>query len=514
MMRTSLILLFLVCCLVGCDDQLDVTPENSLTFVNALSSPQEFESAINGIEGGVKRYMSVGDPVHQEMKGIFYDEVASWGDKDVYMDYTSDELYSCMPNWQVYYEVIASTNSVLNYVDAAGLTRERRDLYKGQTLFFKALTYLKIIQNWGDCMLIRDNVELLPTAKTPWEEVAGYAIDLAREAVELLPEFDQMKNWKGKNYTYKATPCKGAANALLAYLCAWKAGGKYFANNQDYDENKLWQEAEKACTSIINSGMYDLATDPEEVCTSVLVENSRESIYETINIGYTQEGLMGKDYCTVFLAYMSSYSMWPMTTTGIPEDINYAQYKIRASTVKMMYAGSDTRKDAYFYKLDSMSKEPVSQGYAYFYKYRKPYIEMQGGYTISIYQNKVWWRLADIYLLRAECRARLGGENLTGAIADLNKIRERANAKLYESSEYGGDLQYAIFKEREKELLIEGYRYFDIIRNGYVNRELNGNFKTLSVQDMKDGALFLLINESAMRGNPLMRQNTYWHRKL
>ena len=49
-----------------------------------------------------------------------------------------------------------------------------------------------------------------------------------------------------------------------------------------------------------------------------------------------------------------------------------------------------------------------------------------------------------------------GREYVAGAIEDLNTIRRRANAKLYSSSEYGGDLRYAIFKEREKELLMEG----------------------------------------------------------
>ena len=121
--------------------------------------------------------------------------------------------------------------------------------------------------------------------------------------------------------------------------------------------------------------------------------------------------------------------------------------------------------------------------------------------------------MADIYLLRAECRARLGGSYMEGAIDDLNKIRERANAKLYDASEYGGDLRYAIFKEREKELLLEGQRYYDIIRNDYVRMELKGNYQTVTNQDLKDGALFLMIGDGAFSQNPLLRQNTYWHNR-
>ena len=114
----------------------------------------------------------------------------------------------------------------------------------------------------------------------------------------------------------------------------------------------------------------------------------------------------------------------------------------------------------------------------------------------------------------AECRARLGGEHVAGAIEDLNMIRRRANAKLYDASEYGGDLRYAIFKEREKELLMEGHRYYDVIRNGYVRTELDEGFRNASDQDFIEGCFFNTIGNGAFDGNTLMRQNTYWLRYM
>ena len=122
------------------------------------------------------------------------------------------------------------------------------------------------------------------------------------------------------------------------------------------------------------------------------------------------------------------------------------------------------------------------------------------------------FRLADIILLRAECRARLG--NNEGAIADLNTIRERADAELYNSSEYGGDLRYAIFKEREKELLMEGCRWYDVIRNGYYKTELYGGFRNVSKQDILDGVFFNAVDNNEFSENPLARQNTYWLKRM
>ena len=164
--------------------------------------------------------------------------------------------------------------------------------------------------------------------------------------------------------------------------------------------------------------------------------------------------------------------------------------------------------------MDSMSHDTmlvVNDGYAYPYKWRYARVAMEGwnaGQFINFDCNKIWFRLADIYLLRAECRARL--DNRQGAIDDLNKIRDRAGAKRYDVDEYNGDLRYAIFKEREKELLMEGQRWFDVLRNGYYKTELYGNFREVSEQDIVDGVFCNALEETLFLDNPLMRQNTYW----
>ena len=186
-----------------------------------------------------------------------------------------------------------------------------------------------------------------------------------------------------------------------------------------------------------------------------------------------------------------------------------------------MFQKEDLRRNAWFYRFEYMRDSvdtDITGGYAYHYKYRQAYVSTDGGagggYFINFDANKIWWRLADIILLRAECRARLGGNYQQGAIDDLNKIRIRANAKLYDPSEYGGNLRYAIFKEREKEFLIEGGRWFDVLRNEYYKTELYGGFRTVSNQDIIDGVFFGVIKNSYFWDNPLLRQNSYWLRRM
>lgn len=99
-------------------------------------------------------------------------------------------------------------------------------------------------------------------------------------------------------------------------------------------------------------------------------------------------------------------------------------------------------------------------------------------------------RYADVLLLLAECQIETG--NLNGALANINRIRERAanpagfvkeadgitNAANYQISVYPSfpDKEYALralYMERKLELGLEGHRWFDLNRWGITVNELN-----------------------------------------
>lgn len=487
-----------------CDDMLRVEPENSLTFGN-ITTEKDIESLVLGVGASV-RSMVCWNALLQVEKGAYADEVdeSRRGARMLELEAGTAD------NWEVQYQVIMGAQNVLDYVDIVDMPSNRRDYYKGAAYFFKALGYYDLLHRFGDCILQKGGVNWQPVAKTSWPVVCEFAIEMAEKAVDLLPEFDKLTDCNGQSVTSKSTPCKGAANALLAQLCAWKAGCKWFAREEDkgYDEKLYWEKAEKACTEVIKSPLYELAADPEEVCSSVLVGNSKEGIYETVMKDYFNE--VGARVFSLGTDYVG-YPVRPEYAPGVVKDFTF---RIFTTSVREMYPGNDKRKYAYFYDLDGMDAmdKEITGGFAYPYKERSVNVTVTGSKKkfASFNSNKIWWRLADIYLLRAEARYHLGDED--GAIADMNEIRDRAGAARYNSSEYNGDLQRAIFKEREKELLMEGYRYYDIMRNGleYVQLELEGGYKTATVQDYIDGAFFLMNDELDFKENPLMRQNLYW----
>jgi hypothetical protein len=71
-------------------------------------------------------------------------------------------------------------------------------------------------------------------------------------------------------------------------------------------------------------------------------------------------------------------------------------------------------------------------------------------------------RLAEIYLIRAEARARIGTD-LSGAASDLNVVRTRAGLPNTTAATQA-ELLDAILRERRIELAHEGHRFFDLRR--------------------------------------------------
>ena len=77
--------------------------------------------------------------------------------------------------------------------------------------------------------------------------------------------------------------------------------------------------------------------------------------------------------------------------------------------------------------------------------------------------NVILIRLAELYLIRAEARARKSSPDIAGAQADLNVIRNRAGLA-NTTATTATDLINAILLERRVEFAHEGHRWFDLRR--------------------------------------------------
>ncbi len=112
----------------------------------------------------------------------------------------------------------------------------------------------------------------------------------------------------------------------------------------------------------------------------------------------------------------------------------------------------------------------------------------------------VFSRFEEINLLRAEANAVLGRTELATAI--LNQSRK--NRGLVEIGP-NVDLIDAVFQERRKELMGEGWRWFDVVRYNKIKKN-DPAFQKLIAQK----GIYWPISQNALANNKELQQNTYW----
>ena len=482
---------------ISCNDFLTQEPENSLTYSNFLQTEQDCESTLNGLQIQFRT-------TFKDLSILDRDRAMPFDYLDGFWESSCNNTPQWAPtdpqlNWLNEYQVISNSNLLIDNLFRADISQKRYKFYLGQAKAIRAYTYFYILRTWGDAPLITQSQDVGEHSRIPAQTIANFCIKEFIEVCYLLPSAFGLMDADGNLITSKQYFCKESAQATLAHLYAWLAGF--------YNETELYHQGILYADSVINSNQYQLLNNPEEVCTLGMRGNSCEGILE-IDFRNTFDEIQEAGVC-----YQSFFQGWPIEkvlTEASPRD----WLRFNFSSVDKLYPyKKDKRRYAYFHNIDETSKwsYSITQGAAYINKFRGAVYYSGGamnGELKGYDDNIVHIRLADIILLRAEMRAKTG--NTSGSISDLNQIRNRAGLPDYNPAK-DGDLLYAIAQERKRELLFEGISiwFFDNLRNLTLDN-LSGEFKTLTPQDIADGALFIPVSEYAFSYNPVMKQTVYW----
>lgn len=107
-------------------------------------------------------------------------------------------------------------------------------------------------------------------------------------------------------------------------------------------------------------------------------------------------------------------------------------------------------------------------------------------------------RTAELYLIRAEARAKKAIPNLPGSLEDLNAVRNRANVPVLAALNQN-DLLLAIENERRVEFALEPHRWFDIVRTGRAAAVFNLNDPNKYIFPIPAGEI---IADPSLKQNP------------
>ncbi|MBT1689248.1 RagB/SusD family nutrient uptake outer membrane protein [Dawidia soli] len=344
--------------------------------------------------------------------------------------------------WLPAYKYIYYANAVIEGLrDNTAISPRVDSLLTGEAYFIRAFCNFHLTNLFGPLPLVNTTDfrinEFLP--RVPQDEV--YALieqDLLIARAYLPSDFSA-----GKGERIRATTW--AASALLARLYLYR---------------QRWAEAEAEATRLLEAsgGLFSLPPVAEAFLFS-----SPEAIWQL------KPWPAGAFEATHFL---------------IPEGAFYSDVSLRTDMLRI-HGENDSRRQWRQYTVT-----PDGDTLVYPYKYTSPYEPME--YHIE-------FRLAEQYLIRAEARAQQ--ENLEGALADVDAIRDRAGIEHLQDNGTAWTQPLvldSILAERRRELFTEGHRWFDLLRTGQAKAVL----EVLDGKDWQDTDALYPVPESEIKNNP------------
>lgn len=398
-----------------------------------------------------------------------------------YQDNTADPANS----WIDFYRAIATANLCIDRIpdiDDPSLSETDKRALVAEAKFIRAFTYFWMVRLYGDVPLQFDPYDQSKKPRTDMITILDTCIHDLDKSKENLP----VSYHDPTNRAVRAT--RGAALTLMSNMYMWKAG--FDSTNRA----SCWQHAADLAKEVMDMKTYELLpyTDFDAV-QIVFKGRSKEGIFEfSLNANYGT-------------ASHSLISQWTLHEPYLHTDPNLyggfgSEITPRASMIDKMYPQGvpDKRFDLWFDDPYSL-QNPQS---AMFLKYAS----VEDAQTRDFDANYIFFRYAGLILLRAEALANLGqsGE----AIILLNKIRERAGTPAYTGGG-GTALADAIFKEREKELMGEGWLWYDLVRTKRV-LDPNETSNYLTQDEFEKGAWTWPVPSAAIQDNPLIKQTIFW----
>lgn len=393
-----------------------------------------------------------------------------------------------MADWQFLYRVIASANTIIaniNSTDISDISDEERARYKAEAIFLRAITYFFIVRHWGDAPYQTDINDISAKPRLSQITIFKNCIADLTSVLENLP-------WTYPDPAKRGPRAmKGGALVLMMEMYMWMAG---------FDEgnaNAYYQEVVKLSDRLTGEGAayYQLLS----------LDNTKE-----IFKGGTQESLFEIGQDANFNEKFGNFATIANLTLRTP-------YK-PAVTNSSLYYNLVSLHQLYDEDFNGSTDRRIDNWFERAYMYDATgnfvFLKFQNLYgSDNPNDNKIIFRYADAWLLRAEALEKLG--DYGSAIQAVNVIRERAGATLFTGGEdvtnlgISMSLEDAIWWERERELMGENSLYYDLVRTKKIFSTRYTPY-TMDYEDFTNGAWTYPIRSNVLSSNPQIKPNPYW----
>lgn len=357
--------------------------------------------------GGNAKFIDINDNSVNQFRDTYEFEQSVEEENDV-----KENIY------QQIYKVINISNTIIEEINVFEEgTQEQRNQILGEALAIRAMCHFDLCRIYAQPYSYSQNAQHLGVVYL--KNTISYSDSPSRSKLfecynNIIEDLTRAKDLVNtpivaKYSNIKAYFSKLSIEALLARVYLYKND---------------WDNAIKSSTNVIQGG-YSLVKSDELYQIWNVNTPSEEDILILDKSGTANKSL------AIRLGYTSS----DVADFGVSNDLI------------SKYSTSDVRRNFYIYT----NGKYITSKYSV-YSDRDHYVSL--------------FRLAEMYLIRAEANMKTAIPNEVQARADLDVIRKRANTNAENINLSGQALLDEIFNERRRELAMEGHLFFDIKRQG------------------------------------------------
>ena len=550
--------LLAACPLVGCEDFLNLKPLNDIVLENFWNEKSDVDNMISGCYSTmqsrdfVERLMVWGE--------VRSDNIVAGNNVNGNVDYSNIFQENLRENngftkWDKFYSVINSCNLIIQYAPQVAqkspdYTQSALRATIAEATALRSLCYFYLIRAFRDVPYTTeaymDDNQLMALPASKFDDILDNLIrDLEavqNDAVRIYPETDPLYQ------TGRIT--QEAIHAMLCEMYLWKqdyAKCVYYADlviQSKMDKyNEKYQRYGGIVTGVVDELVegYPLISDANSTRTTygsaytqIFVNgNSSESIFELTymkdNDNMLSNGAVSYCYGND-VTYPGLYRPADFIGSDVSDksfQVFTSMYDTRAYENVQSNSDTDFRINKYTTNgasidLTKATSDDLTGGVTHGTPYREQYCKA----------NWIVYRLTDIMLLKAEALAQMAPEEsatkpseISQAFKLVNSVNLRSNCdrtgmQKLDSNMYTtkATMQNLVMEERQRELMFEGKRWFDLVRRArrdgnteylvnQVTRKYTTNITAVESKLSKMDAIYWPYNENELDVNPYLVQN-------
>ena len=498
----------------SCDAMLDLTPEDKVTGNNFWIEKGQVETAMVGGFGRLQECLYSFYAWGELRSDLVYVVGGSGGGHADRVNANNNMITqeNGLNDWGAVYSAINQFNFVIHYapqVQAADRSFSDEELayFLGEARTMRALCYFYLARTFEQLPYITAASQT-DEQRYDYEPIPATAVLDSIVKDLLWAETRVRENYNDVNFATAALRLRYDKGRVTRPI-VWALLADVYLTQNNYDRSIEYSD------KIINSGLYSLASGPQQWYSIFYPGNSSEGIFEL---------QFAREYNN-----SGNFVRWFSNQSSVSGD-NWYQIRMSMRTRTYLYWEGDDiystrmvsddrgRGGTYPYEMYSMPSMPVWK-----------WIGIKHGSDDEDYRNAsyndpnwIFYRLADIYLMKAEALNRQG--NMVDAARIVQNIRTRVAVQAEVSYSSQNELENIILDERASELAFEGKRWFDIVRIARRQNDYNVIADRLALAWTQSPLVeavyrarvadpqswYFPIHRNELEKNPNLRQNIYY----